>query len=141
MTALWKRLSASSVTTDPEASDSRVAGRTYAIPFERVWTAALALAGGGMPRWTVLSDDDEKGVIHAECRTLVWRLADDVRIDVGLDENGQTRVDSTWVQRRGQPGLGRGHRTLHRLFRAIDTALEAGPDQILDARRAPSWSA
>ena len=30
--------------TDPASPDSRLVGRTYAIPFEQVWNAAAALA-------------------------------------------------------------------------------------------------
>src|SRR5690606_34647712 len=28
--------------TDPSAADGRLVGRTYAIPFDRVWTSAVA---------------------------------------------------------------------------------------------------
>lgn len=140
MTGLWRGLTTNAVETDPLAGDPRLRGRSYAIPFDRVWTAALALAGGGLPRWRVLTADDQAGSIEAEATTRVFRIVDDVRIRVGLDENGQTRVDLGWSSRNGRAGLGRGHRIAGRFTAALDRALEARPAQILDATRRPTWS-
>lgn len=129
------------VRTDPHADDPRRTGRTYAIPFERVWSTALRLAGGGLSRWALASADDEAGVIEATCTTLVFRFVDDVRVDIGLDDDAQTRVDVAWTTRSGAPALGRGARTIGRFLKALDAGLEATEAQVLDARRRPTWSA
>lgn len=127
--------------TEPGAEDRRLRGRTYAIPFERVWTAALGLAGGGLRRWAVVRADDEDGVIEARFTTLVFRAEDEVRVDVGLDENGQTRVDLAWATDSRRPALGRGRRVLGRFVKKLDDAVDAAPGEILDATRTPNWTA
>ena len=129
------------VETDPLSRDPRLAGRTYAVPFDDVWSAALRIAGGGAARWSLVRADDEEGVIDAERRTLLLRTGDLVRIDVGLDRNGQTRVDLTWTTRSRRPSLGRGTRVLGWFVRRLDRELDVSPDLILDARRTPSWNA
>ena len=60
-----------------------------------------------MRGWTVTVEDDQLGVLEAESATLLWRFVDDVRISVGLDEDGQTRVDVTSASRAGRGDLGR----------------------------------
>ncbi|MCG6956601.1 MAG: DUF1499 domain-containing protein [Gemmatimonadetes bacterium] len=127
--------------TDPLSADVRLRGRTYAIPFDRVWTAACALADGGMPRWTLLLVDDEKGKIDAEATTLVLRLRDAVHVDVALDENGLTRVDVSVAPARGWLDLGRGRRMVSRFVRRLDAGVHAGAGEIIDPTRMPSWSA
>lgn len=139
--SLWKALTENSVATDPFAEDPRLRGRTYAISFDRVWNGALALAGGGLKRWRVVEADDEEGVILAESKTMVLRFVDDVRIDVTLDENGQTRVDMASASRKGRGDLGKNARRVGRFLRELDRALEAKPSQILDATRQPNFTA
>lgn len=119
--------------TAPDAPDRRLRGRTYAIPFDSVWNAALGLAQGGIRGWSVTSADDEEGVIVAESKSLVWRFVDDVVVTIGLDENAQTRVDARSASRVGTADLGRNPRTLRTFFRKLDRALAARPEQILDA--------
>lgn len=126
-------LSGNRAETDPCSPDPRLRGRTYAIPFDRVWNTAHALSEGGLPRWSVSSADDEEGVIRARARTLVLRRVDDIRITVDLDENGQTRVDVASVSLRRKRDLGANARRIHRFLRALDAKLGATPAQILDA--------
>ena len=126
-------LSGNRAETDPCSPDPQLRGRTYAIPFDRVWNAAHALSEGGLPRWSVSSADDEEGVIRARARTLVLRRVDDIRITVDLDENGQTRVDVASVSLRRKRDLGANARRIHRFLRALDAKLGATPAQILDA--------
>jgi len=121
--------------TAPDSPDRRLRGRTYAIPFDAVWNASLSLAQGGIRGWSVVSSDDEEGVIVAESKTLIWRFIDDVVITIGLDENAQTRVDARSQSRVGNADLGRNPRTLRSFFRKLDRALSAQPGQILDATR------
>ena len=141
MTGFWRGLTDASVTTDPRADDARLRGRTYAIPFDRVWTAALDVVREGMRRWTLEGADDRTGVAEVAARTLVFRAVDDLRIRIGLDVNGQTRVDLAWASRSGRPGLGRGRRAIDHFCTRLDRALAATPGQILDPSSAPSWTA
>lgn len=106
--------------TAPDADDPRLRGRTYAVPFERVWQSALALAGGELPRWTLVEADDHAGYIRAEATTLVRRDVDDVRIHIALDEDAQTRVDLAVTAREPRFDLGRSARRIHRFLRALD---------------------
>ena len=119
--------------THRNASDPRLRGRTYAIAYERVWTAALALATD-LPRWTVVRADDQLGVIEAEARTRVLRFVDDVTIHVGLDHDGQTRIDAISQSRIGTSDFGTNARRVGKFFLALDRALEATPNTILAGR-------
>lgn len=126
--------------TDPQSSDPRLRGRTYAISFDRVWSAALALASGGAPRWALISEDDQAGLLVATTRTLISRRVGDAWIDIGLDDYGQTRVDVRVVMRGQRGDLGAAARIVGAFVRALDLHLQARPEQILDAARVPTWS-
>jgi len=106
----------------PQAEDARLRGRTYAIPFDRVWTQALALAAGKLRGWSVVSADDVEGEIRAETRGLLGG-ASDVVIRIGLDRDAQTRVDVTSASRNGRVDFGANARRIVRLLRALDRAL------------------
>lgn len=103
--------------------DPRLRGRTYAIPFEQVWQAALALASGGLRRWKLVQADDYEGIIDAEAKTLLLRYVDDVRIRVYLDEDAQTRVDVVSQSRKGRGDLGTNARRVARFLRVLDRKL------------------
>jgi hypothetical protein len=126
------------VETHPGAPDLRLRGRTYAITFDRVWNAALGLAGGGLPRWRVLAADDEQGTIKAEAISTVWRRPCEVLIRIGLDANAQTRVDVRSVS--GGRDWGSNRRRIQRFILALDKQLAATPAQILDASRQPRFT-
>ena len=124
--------------THPSAPDPRLRGRTYAISFDRVWTAALTLAGGGgsgaLPRWRLLSADDKQGVILVEAVSVLRRKRSLVRVRISLDTNAQTRVDLL----SGSPGRtdwGSNARRVDRFLRELDRRLSATPAQILDPTR------
>ncbi len=125
--------------TDPRSSDPKLRGRTYAIPFEKVWTRALHLAGGGIPRWHVLRADDRPGVILAVSKSALRRHPSDVRITVGLDANGQTRVDLRARTRDGKGGLRRNVRCIDTFLRHLDLQLEARQGLILDDANPSHW--
>jgi hypothetical protein len=110
------------VETTRNASDPRLRGRTYAIPFENVWQAALKLTGGGLSRWTRHEADDDEGVILASVTSLTGAVHD-IMVRITLDENAQTRVDASAQARKPLTDLGRSRRRLRRFFRALDTAL------------------
>ena len=112
------------VATSPAAADERLRGRTYAVPFEDVWQAALALASGGLRGWRMLTADDHEGVITAEAERSFPRALDDITIDVRLDENAQTRVDARAAPRNGRADFGRNARRLGHLFRSLDAEVE-----------------
>ena len=128
---IWSRAE-----THPAATDPRLRGRTYAIPFDRVWTVSLGLAGGRLSRWRVLHSDDEKGTILAEVTNAIWGRPSEVRIRIGLDHYGLTRVDLKSVV-----GCGTNARRLGRFLRALDAELAAEPTQILDATQPPRLTA
>jgi hypothetical protein len=126
--------------TDPASPDSRLVGRTYAIPFEQVWNAAAALAKEGMRGWTVSSTDDLAGLIIASTATRILSTRDDVRVRIGLDQNGQTRVDVSSKSRTERASLGRHRRAIARFLERLDRRLEARPGQIIDPTSPPTWA-
>ncbi|MFV2007198.1 MAG: DUF1499 domain-containing protein [Longimicrobiales bacterium] len=117
--------------TAPSAEDRRLRGRTYAIPFDRVWNAACAQIDGARG-WQLLQADDQVGSIRATATTLVFRFVDDVSLQITLDENGQTRTDMTSRSRKGKGDLGTNVRRIGRFMRRLDRNLDARPEQILD---------
>lgn len=139
MTGILKGLTENRSETDPRSADPRLQGRTYAIPFEDVWQAATRLAGGGIRGWSLWIADDQSGVIEASTSALLFLPAGDVRVQIGLDENAQTRVDLTLASRTERGDLGRSRRAIGRFIRRLDKALGAQPGQILDATRSPAW--
>lgn len=126
--------------TDPASPNPKLRGRTYAIPFEQVWSTSLAVIRGGLPRWKVLSQDDQKGVILAEARTAVLRRDVDIHIRIGLDAFGQTRVDVRTALRGAHGDLGSTTRLIVAFLEQLDRRLGATPAQILDPTIPPSWS-
>jgi hypothetical protein len=127
--------------TDPHSPDPRLRGRTYAIPFERVWSNSLAAIQGELPRWKLLSHDDQKGVILAEARTAILRRDVDIHIRIGLDDNGQTRVDVRSALRGAHGDLGSTTRLIAAFLQNLDRRLAASPSQILDPTHPPRWTA
>jgi hypothetical protein len=135
---ILRGLTETEAATDPGATDRRLRGRTYTIPFDDVWKAATRLARGDLRGWTLLTADDQEGVITGSAKPLLLGGPCEVRVEIGLDENAQTRVDA-WSGSGGKRSLGRNRRTLGRFFRALDRALAAQPGQILDPTRVPTW--
>jgi hypothetical protein len=140
LSGILRALTEKGAETDPASADARLLGRTYAIPFDTVWSAATRLAGGGLKRWTISSADDLSGVIAAGTRARFFGQGDRVRIEIGLDENAQTRVDVSSASRSRRPDFGRNRRAIGRFLTKLDEALAAKPEQILDATRTPAWT-
>jgi len=136
---ILRGLTENQAATDPKSEDRRLRGRTYAIPFEDVWQASLGLCGGGLRGWSVLSADDQRGVIEAISKTPVFGHEDDLRVGIQLDENAQTRVDLWSTSQKGRANLGRNRRVIGRFLRSLDRRLAAQPEQILDPTRMPAW--
>lgn len=120
---LVRGMSENAAETRPDSPDSRLRGRTYSIPFDAVWNAALLVAEEDMGRWEVLSWDDRSGVIVIEAQTPVFRWIDDVRISVSLDQDAQTRIDLTSRSRKGHADLGTNARRIGKFFRLLDGRL------------------
>lgn len=131
MSGITRGLTTAEAATDPQAEDPRLRGRTYAIPFERVWSAAVSIADGGLARWQLAGADDVSGVIRARWTTFFSKRIADVRIDIGLDENGQTRVDLRARSRGDRGDLGGNPRAIGHFLRRLDERLRA------DGVRAP----
>ncbi len=123
--------------TGREDGDS---GRTYAIPFDRVWKAAIALADGGMEGWRLEGADDGKGVITARRDGALLRREADVRIEVGLDENAQTRVSLEARAADGRVDGRPGRRAIALFLGRLDEALGLAAPRAADAAGAPTWS-
>lgn len=132
MSGLWGALTRNGARTDPASPDPALRGRTYAIPFDRVWSAALELAGGNLRGWRLVEADDQGGLIVAEATRRLLRGVADVRVRVGLDADGQTRVDADSASRGGGPDLGADRRRIRRFMAALDARLGATPGQILE---------
>lgn len=117
-----------------DSDDPGLAGRTYAIPFGIVWEAAVRLAAGGLRGWSVTGSDDTAGIIEARVQGLVPRLPAAIVIAISLDDDAQTRVDlSAEAQHRGGD-IGVNARRIRRFCSALDRALAAQPDQVLNVR-------
>lgn len=106
--------------TRPDASDPRFRGRTFAVPFEDVWQACLALARTELRGCSVRLANDRDGIIIAEAHTRVPPRIDDVTISVVLDQDAQTRVDMRSVSRDGSRDLGANARRVARFFELLD---------------------
>lgn len=118
------------VETSPAARDPRLRGRTFAIPFERVWSAALLLAAEEMPRWEVTSWNDRTGTIQAYAeRGRLQKSRDEVKITVKLDEYAQTRLDIAVVSKKGESAAAQ---RIDEFIKALDRRLKPDPSQVLD---------
>jgi hypothetical protein len=122
---LWTGLTKSGAATTPDAEDPRLRGRTYAIPFDVVWSAAVAVADGGLPHWRLVEADDHEGVIRAESAA-GYGAPSDVVVRITLDANAQTRVDARATYRGARGDLGACARRITRFFRALDRDLARG---------------
>ncbi len=125
--------------TDPWSDDPRLWGRTYAIPFDRVWYACLKLVTN-RSRWTLLYNDDLAGIIRVSCTTLVFRFKDDLEIRIRLDENGLTRVDVRSRSFRSHRDLGVNARRIGRFLLRLDKILGAGRGTIIDPKDMVGWT-
>ena len=142
MKAILDGLKQNQAFTSPEADDPRLRGRTYAIPFETVWQGSVGL-GGGLNGWSIESADDQQGIIQAAVRARLLAPEVLVRIDIGLDENAQTRVDLSATARTERGDFGRSRRLVRSFLDRLDRELGADPTQILDpqsSHSAQEWS-
>ena len=129
---MWKGFTERAARTSPDSDDPALSGRTYTIPFDPVWEAALGLAAGGLKGWTVVSWDDQLGVIRADVRSPLLPLEANVLVSVTLDPNAQTRVDMSALGNHQGGDLRVNYRRIKHFFRSLDRALDVQPGQILE---------
>lgn len=118
--------------TDVRANDPDLRGRTYAIPFGAVWDAAVSLADGDLKGWKIVSVDERAGLIVVHVDGRILPCSSRVEISIGLDDNAQTRVDTSARGRTAGVDLGGHAHRIRRLLRFLDRALAAEPHQILE---------
>lgn len=118
--------------THPKNPDSRLRGRTYAIPFAKVWSSIVEMAGSDFRRWTTLLADEDVGILRAENRLPILESSDLIEIRISLDENAQTRVDMSSTSREDKGIPGGNARRIRRFFRILDKRVGAGPGKIID---------
>jgi hypothetical protein len=109
------------IRTAVDAAEPHLRGRTYAIPFERVWQTALELARTQLKGWTVEGADDYEGIIRTRARSTVGG-EHEIDIHVSLDDDAQTRVDLE-VRPLKVADFGRATRRIQAFFRALDNAI------------------
>ena len=119
---IWNALTRNSAQTHESAEDVRLRGRTYLVPFATVWDEIINMIETH-PRWKLVRADEGTGLIHAEAKTLVFRLIDDVRFNLKLDSNALTRVDMWSASRKGKGDLGVNARRIAWFYRDLDRRL------------------
>jgi uncharacterized protein (DUF1499 family) len=119
---IWTALTQNTAQTSEQAEDPRLRGRTYVIPFAKVWDEIIEMIES-KSRWTLVSADEGTGLIHAEAKTLVLRRVDDVRFKLKLDQNALTRVDMWSASRVGKGDIGTNARRIRRFCRELDRRL------------------
>jgi hypothetical protein len=132
LSTLWDALTRNGARTDRLSPDAALRGRTYAIPFERVWNASLDVCRGSARGWEVTIADDQNGVIQAVTPKRLLGAVADVTVRVTLDENAQTRVDVESTSRDSTRDLGSNRKRIQRFVSALDRKLGATHAQILD---------
>jgi hypothetical protein len=121
--------------TAPDSGDARLRGRTYAVPFDTVWRAALGLVDGGLRGWSLTAADDEQGKIEGSVRGWFQRFHSDVVISISLDRDAQTRVDAVSESVTKQADVGTNARRLVRFFRSLDRAIEGSSNLPISSAR------
>jgi len=106
--------------TRRDARDPRLRGRTYSIPFEDVWQAALELVNEGLKGCSVQRANDRDGIIIGEARRRFTRGVDDFTVSVTLDDQAQTRVDVRSIARTEGRDWGANARRIVRFFEQLD---------------------
>ena len=137
MSTLVNALTEKEAATAPDSEDLRLRGRTYTIPFDPVWEASIAVIRNKLRGWVVVLDDDRAGRITALSTSFFRRLETEVIVKIGLDENGQTRVDVRAVSRTERRDWGRSRRLIGAFIGKLDRELGVVPSQILDPALLP----
>lgn len=121
--------------TSPSATDPRLTGRTYAIPFDQIWQASVELVGGDLKRWEITEADDQEGMIRGIAHGRTKRFTSAITVRITLDRDAQTRVDALAASRLGRADLGVNARRLDRYFTALDARIEEARGARIEAFR------
>jgi len=122
-----ENLTGNRAATSADSVDPALRGRTYTIPFDRVWSAIIALADGGMKGWRVTRADPSSGVIEAEAETRFRKRVDDIRFRIGLDSAGWTRLDLVSASRSAGADFGVNRRRIRTFLTHLDRKLSSTP--------------
>ena len=125
---LKRALTENRAATAPGHEDPGLRTRTYPVPYDRIWSTTLSVVSQRRG-WTLVDADDLDGVIRIEATTPVFRFVDDMEIRIGLDRDGQTRVNARSASRVGGADLGKNARRIRRFFRDLEERLEEGARQ------------
>lgn len=112
--------------TRADAEDPRFRGRTYSIPFEDVWQAALTILRG-LRGCSVRLANDRDGIIIAEASGTLPRRTDDITVSITLDKDAQTRVDMRSLSRAGKSDFGANARRIAKFFDQLDARMAELP--------------
>jgi uncharacterized protein (DUF1499 family) len=118
----WPMINVVETGRTPEYPD--VIPRTYAMPRERVYDAALH-AVDRLPRWSLVTNSPESGEIAAEARTRVLRFVDDVRVRIESADTG-TIVKARSASRVGRGDFGQNARNIRAFFEELDRQMAIG---------------
>lgn len=93
-------------------------GLRLQVPYLRVWDA-LGEEIRSRSRWELVGADRQAGRIRVECTSLVFGLVDDLEVEVGLDDEGYTRVEARSASRVGKVDFGVNRRRVRSLMRSL----------------------
>ncbi len=139
MIGITEALTEKEAATSPGAEDPRLRGRTYTITFDRVWETSITVIRKKLRGWVVVIDNDRAGRIDALATSMFRGIETEVVVRIGLDENGQTRVDLSARTRTDRRDWGRSRRLIDRFTRRLDRELRVHPEQILDPSHLPPY--
>ncbi len=123
LNGIWRALTENAAETRRSAEDPRLRGRTYHVPFARVWDEIIQMIQES-DRWQLLDADEGRGRIRAEARTRVFGFVDDIWFRVKLDDNALTRLDMRSASRVGRADLGTNARRIARFMKHLDRRLD-----------------
>jgi len=112
----WPLINVVETVTTPEYPD--IQPRSYPAGVALVFDAALH-AVDRMPRWTLVSYQQESGEIRAEARSLIFRFVDDVVIRV-IPQDASTVVSIRSASRIGRGDFGQNARNIRSFFEELD---------------------
>jgi uncharacterized protein (DUF1499 family) len=108
----------------PEYPD--IQPRQYQTSPDRVFDAALH-AVDRLPRWTLISYQNERGEIRAEARTRMLRFVDDIIIHV-VARDAATVVEVRSASRIGRGDFGQNARNIRAFFGELERQLQQATD-------------
>ncbi|MER3423173.1 MAG: hypothetical protein C4293_08035 [Nitrospiraceae bacterium] len=113
---IWPMINVVETGRTPEYPD--IAPRAYRVKADRVFDAALH-AIHRMPRWLLVSSQEETGDIRAEARTRIFQFVDDIAIRI-VDRGEKTVVEVRSASRIGRGDFGQNARNIRAFFEELD---------------------